>query len=126
MSFISKLIERAVATEVNGHVHSNKLGEPLQSAYQRLEQVFGLEGLVLSWFRSYLNERKQCIAIKQTISDAVCSIFGLPPGSVLGPLLFVLYTHPLGIITHRHGINIHMHTDDTQLYANMDLLHHRN
>ena len=56
---------------------------------QRLEQVFGLEGLVLGWFRSYLYERKQCISIKQAISDAVCLVFGVPQGSVLGPLLFV-------------------------------------
>ena len=39
LSFISKLIERAVATEVNEHVHNNKLGEPLQSAYRPLHST---------------------------------------------------------------------------------------
>ena len=77
--------------------------------------------MVISWFQSYLSERKQCISIKQAISDAVCLVVGVPQGCVMGLLLFVLYTRLLGIIAHRYGMNIHMYADDTQLYATMDV-----
>ena len=43
----------------------------------------------------------------------------MPYVSVLGPLWFVLYTHPLGLIARRYGIGIHMYADDTQLYAKL-------
>jgi len=44
------------------------------------------------------------------------SLYGFPPGSVLGPLLYVLYTAELHQLVERHGVNLHQYADDCQLY----------
>ena len=54
------------------------------------------------------------------LSEPIQADFGLPQGSVLGPLLFTAYTVPMGNITQKYGIRYHLYADDCQLYVPFD------
>ena len=85
-----------------------------------LKSWFGLGGTVLRWFASYLRNHCQAIKIGSTLSELSNLIYGVPQGSVLGPLLFSLYTTPLSkiICLHPH-IKFYFYADDTQLYIHI-------
>ena len=61
----------------------------------RLKHDFGIRGTALNWFRSYLSDRKQYVLIDDHKSTETSLDFCVPRGSVLGPVLFILYTTPL-------------------------------
>ena len=83
---------------------------------QRLQEEIGVCVVPLQWFESYLTGRKQAITINKTSSSECDLIYGVPQGSVLGPILFTCYTKPLGAITRECGLPLHMYADDMQLY----------
>ena len=83
--------------------------------FRRLE-VFGCTGLVLKWFKSYLVGRTQCVSINDKCSKTTGLDFGVPQGSVLGPVLFTIYTSSLSAILSPSRISYHLFADDTQLY----------
>ena len=87
-----------------------------------MTEKFGLKGLVLSFVPIYLRRN----SIINTPSHLRCNKSHVPQGSVLGPLLFVLYIFPLASITRRYDICIHMYADDTQLYTTMDITNETN
>ncbi|XP_072041126.1 uncharacterized protein [Amphiura filiformis] len=74
-------------------------------------------GTALEWFGSYLKGWSSRVNINGTMSDPVTTDFGLPQGSVLGPLLFTKYYKPIGEIVGKHGIDYHQYADDSQLYV---------
>ncbi len=68
------------------------------SLLNRLENSFGISGSALAWFKSYLSDRHQFTAVNEEISYRAQVQYGVPQGSVLGPLLFTIYMLPLGNI----------------------------
>ena len=57
-----------------------------------LTSWFGIGAKAMGWLNSYLRDRFQCININGIISHPFELLFGVPQGSVLGPLLFIMYT----------------------------------
>ena len=163
LAFISKVIEKTVATRLKQHLHENGLYDPFQSAYRerhstetallkvqndiltaldqgnavvqvlldlsaafdtidhqillsRMEKRFRVTGTALDWLKSYLCGRRQVTVISRSKSDIKQLHYGVPQGSVLGPLLFVCYMTPLSDIIDQHGPSKHFYADDSELY----------
>ena len=82
----------------------------------RLETSFGIMGTALAWLRSFLTKRTQQVVFNGHSSSKVTVASGVPQGSVLGPLLFLLYTADIPLIASEHRIEAHFYADDGQLY----------
>ena len=167
LSFISKLIEKVVAKQLNEFISHEGLLNINQSAYKSSHSTetallktendialsvdsqkavaltllvlsaafdmidhsllydcvhdwFGLDGTVLFWIKSYLSNRKQKFKIGDSFSEVVIVPFGVPQGSVLGPLLSTLYTSPLSQVISKFNVTHHLNADDTQIYLAVD------
>ena len=84
----------------------------------RLAEWYGVSGMALAWFKSYLCGRHQKIKIDKSFSDSSLLEHGVFC-SVLGPLLFSLYTAPLSTIISSYGLSHHLYAYDTQIYISL-------
>ena len=82
--------------------------------------MYGIKCINLAWFRSYLTNRIQCISITHDLETDTKNIcYGVPQGSILGPLLFLLYVNDL---QNSSALDPIMFADDTNLfYEHKDL-----
>ena len=162
LSFLFKVAEKLVLSQLSEYLNANQLFSPVQSACRqnhsiktalvkivndllpahddgkvsiltlldlsatfdtidhnvllnRLEHAFSITGTALSWIRSYLSDRDQTVVVNGLKSEPFRLPYGVPHGSVLGPILFVLYTKPLDDIFDRHSVCHHSFADDTQM-----------
>ncbi len=76
-------------------------------------QSSGISGHLLNWFSSYLTRRKQRVVLPGVYSSWTTIKAGVPQGSILGPLLFLVYIND---IVHNIGANIRLFADDTSLF----------
>ena len=79
---------------------------------QRLQIGLGLSDVVLGWIQSFLTNRTQQVTFSGQLSGKQLLLFAVLQGSVLGPLLHLLYTVELEQLILRHGLHIHQYADD--------------
>ena len=82
-----------------------------------LERRFGVDGVALSWFQSYLQGRTQTFIVNGNSSTTHRVNCSVPQGSALGPTEFISYTESVTSIFGCHNINHHLFADDKQAYA---------
>ena len=79
----------------------------------------GLCDNVLKWFYSYLSSRTFSVVAAGSRSSVYNLCIGVPQGSILGPLLFILFTKGLEDVVHAHNIQFYSYADDSQLLFNV-------
>ena len=82
---------------------------------------YGIRGVALNWFKSYLSNRKQYVCINDCSSEIKSITCGVPQGSILGPLLFILYINDLADVSDK--LFTILFADDTTILIEGNNLH---
>ena len=70
----------------------------------------------LKWFDSYLTNRSQMVSINNAMSDSEPVHYGVPQGSILGPLMFLLFINDLPLVLKNSVTATDLYADDTTVY----------
>ena len=81
---------------------------------QRLRVTFGINGTSLEWISSFLSDWTYQLAYGGELSTTRLLQYGVPQGSVLGPLLYILYTVDICHVVERHNLRLHLYADDAR------------
>ena len=80
--------------------------------------MFGVRPSSVTWFKSYLSERKQFITLGKVKSEQLTVKQGVPQGSILGPVIFVLFINDIPLCVHKSTMDIY--ADDSTLSSSSD------
>ena len=69
-------------------------------------ELFGLDTIAVQWMKSYLTGRCQSVFVDGYLSPPLSIICGVPQGSILGPLLYILYTNDIPDLVHHHQVSV--------------------
>ena len=83
---------------------------------ERLNKRYGIQHQALKWIENYLQDRVYSVRIKTTYSTPESMECGVPQGSVLGPVLYTLYTSPISDIVDKYNISHQIYADDASIY----------
>ena len=83
-------------------------------------QHYGVRGITFNWFQSYLTNRRQFVEVNSASSDVLDVMCGVPQGSVLGPLFFLIFINDLPAVC--KSLKFYLLADDTNIYFESDKL----
>ena len=127
ISAIAALLDR-LYKNINKDLNSYVIYLDLKKAFDTICHVklvtklqrLGLDELTLKWFESYLTGRSQCVKLNSMISDILPVAYGVPQGSILGPILFSIYINDISNIV---NCGIVLYADDTVIFhSDKDIL----
>ena len=93
----------------------------LQKLMIILERKIGIRGVALQWFQSFLFGRQQKVKIHGFTSELLATLYGVPQGSVLGPVLFNIYVSSLSEVMNSTGVFSSSYADDTNARIQLSL-----
>lgn len=92
---------------------------PHDKLIKKLEEI-GISGSLLNWLTDYLNDRTFKVKVQNSFSDSKPINSGVPQGSVLGPLLFIIYISDLPHLCNTNHVTLKLYADDLKAYSTTD------